>query len=371
MKKRIDVPYVDIAQQWKRERKELIKIIDKTLSTGSYVGGDEIVKFEKNIEKKLGVKNCVALNSGTDALTFGLYVLGVKRGDEVITTPNSFIASTASIFHLGAIPVFVDVLEDQNINPELIESKITSKTKAIMPVHLTGRVCDMNKIIKISKKYKIPIIEDAAQSIGSKYNNKFSGTFSSIGCFSAHPLKNLNAMGDSGYLVTNNNKFANLIKDLRNHGMTNRNKVSNFGYVSRMDNLQAAILNYRLSNLDEVIFKRRENAAYYFKNIDQKNVFMPKEKKNEFNTYHTFVVQVRNRDKLQKYLFTKGVSTSIHYPIPIHLQKAAKKLNHKRGSFKKTEEQAKMILSLPINENLTKIQLKYVCDMINQFYKIK
>tara|TARA_B100000989_G_scaffold298111_1_gene286137 strand:+ start:1186 stop:2298 length:1113 start_codon:yes stop_codon:yes gene_type:complete len=368
MKKKINVPYVDIAQQWKREKKDLIKIIDQTLSTGNYVGGDEINKFENNIEKKIGIKNCVALNSGTDALTFGLYVLGVGRDDEVITTPNSFIASTASIVHLGAKPVFVDVKDDQNINPKLIENKITKKTKAIMPVHLTGRVCDMEKIMKISKKYKIPVIEDAAQSIGSKYNNKFSGTFSSIGCFSAHPLKNLNAMGDSGYLVTNNNSFAKLIRDLRNHGMTNRNRVCNFGYVSRMDNLQAAILNYRLAKLDNVINKRRENAKVYFNYLNSKNVFVPEEKKEEFNTYHTFVVQVKNRNALQKYLLEKGINTSIHYPIPIHLQKASSKYNYKIGSFKKTEKQAKTILSLPINENLTKLQIRYVCDIINKFY---
>ena len=220
-----------------------------------------------------------------------LYLLGVRKGDEVITTPNSFIASTSVILHLGAKPVFVDVLDDQNINPELIEKKITSKTKVIMPVHLTGRVCQMDKILKIAKKKNIKIIEDSAQAIGSKYNNKFSGTFGDIGCFSAHPLKNLNAVGDAGYFITNSKKICDLAKDLRNHGMTNRNKVKNFGYVSRMDNLQAAILNYRLKKLPIVISARRKNADLYFKFINKKKVFIPEEKKQEFNTYHTFVIK--------------------------------------------------------------------------------
>ena len=172
----------------------------------------------------------------------------VKKGDEVITPPNSFIASTASIVHLGAKPVFVDVLNDQNLDPDLIESKITKKTKAIMPVHLTGRMCKMDKIKKVANKYKIKIIEDAAQSIGSMYKNRKSGFFGDISCFSAHPLKNLNAIGDSGYLLTNSKNIYNKIQDLKNHGMSNRNVIRNFGYVSRMDNLQAAVLNYRFKN---------------------------------------------------------------------------------------------------------------------------
>ena len=173
----------------------------------------------------------------------------------MITTSNSFIASTAVIVHLGAKPVFVDVKSDQLINVNAIKNLISKKTKAIMPVHLTGRVCEMDKLIILSKKYKIPIIEDAAQAIGSKFNDRFAGTFGEIGCFSAHPLKNLNALGDSGYLTTNSTKIANFIKDLRNHGMTNRNKVTNFGYVSRMDNLQAAVLNFRLKNLKKLLKK--------------------------------------------------------------------------------------------------------------------
>jgi dTDP-4-amino-4,6-dideoxygalactose transaminase len=363
------INYVNLPQQYKIERKKILSIIDKTLTTGQYVGGDEVQKFEKNISKLLKVKFCVALNSGTDALTLGLYAMGVRRGDEVITTPNSFVASTAVIVHLGARPVFVDVKDDQCINPELIEKSITKKTKAIMAVHLTGRVCEMDKILKISKKYNIPIIEDAAQAVGSKYKNKMAGSFGKIACFSAHPLKNLNALGDSGYLTTNSKKIADFLKDLRNHGMTKRNKIKNFGYVSRMDNLQAAILNFRLKNLNKIINKRRKNAEFYMNNLNKKFVYMPKENPIEFNTYHTFVVQVTNRKKLKNYLEKKGIETSIHYPVPIHLQPAAKKLKYKRGDFKITESQSKKILTLPINQFLKKSELKKICKEINNFYE--
>lgn len=365
----LKIPYVNLSKQWQREKRDLLKIFDKVLSKGNWVGGSEIEKFEEKIKKVCKTKYTIALNSGTDALTLGLHMLNVKKGDEVITTPNSFIASAATIAHLGAIPKFVDVLPDQNINPDLIENSITKKTKAIMPVHLTGRVSEMKKILNISQKYNLPIIEDCAQSIGSKYMNKSSGSFGKIGCFSAHPLKNLNAIGDAGYLVTNNKDIYKKIKDLRNHGMTNRDKIKSFGYVSRMDNLQAAILNYRLKNLDEVIKTRRSNVNFYKKNLNPKHVFIPEEKKYEFNTYHTFVIQVSKRDKLKDFLNKNKIGTAIHYPIPIHLQPACKKFSYNKGDFPETEKQAKRILTLPINQFLDPSDLKYIVEKINSFYE--
>ena len=363
------IKYVDIAKQWNSEKKNILKAIDKAMSTGFHVGGNEISKFENNISYITNKKYCLGLNSGTDALTFALYALKIKKNDEVITVPNSFIASTASIVHFGAKPVFVDVQNDQNIDPNLIENAITKKTKAIMPVHLTGRVSEMKKILKISEKYNIPIIEDAAQSIGSRYYNKPSGSFGLFGCFSAHPLKNLNAIGDSGYLITNNKQYYNLIKDIRNHGMTNRNKIKNYGYVSRMDNLQAAVLNYRLKNLKTIILKRRKNAKLYENLIDQNYIYIPKEKKYQYNTYHTFVIQTEKRNKLKNFLLNKGISTAIHYPIPIHLQPASKFLGYKKGSFKVAEKQSKEILSLPIHQYLSEKDVEYVSKTLNKFFK--
>ena len=362
------VPYVNLANQYSLERKKLLKTIDKVLLKGIYVGGDEVDLFEKNIAKFCNTKYCVALNSGTDALVLALHSLGVRRGDEVVTTPNSFIASTAAIVHLGARPVFVDVKNDQNIDPDQIEKKITKKTKVIMPVHLTGRMCEMDKIMSIAKKYNLKVVEDAAQSIGSMFKGKKSGSYGDIGCFSAHPLKNLNAMGDSGYLTTNSKKISEHIKNLRSHGMTNRNIVKNFGYVSRMDNLQAAILNFRLKNLKNIIVKRRRNADLYFKYLNKNNIYFVEENNKEFNTYHTFVIQVNNRDKLRDYLLKKGIHTAIHYPIPIHFQPAAKKLNYKKGDFKRTEEQARRILTLPINQSLKKEKIIFIARAVNSFF---
>lgn len=364
------IPYVNLRHQYGLERKNLLKIIDKTLSKGDWVGGDEVARFENRISKLCKQKYCVALNSGTDALTLSLHLLGVRRGDEVITPPNSFIASTATIIHLGAKPVFVDVKDDQNIDENKIEEKITKKTKVIMPVHLTGRMCNMDKIVKIAKKYKLKVVEDSAQSIMSKFGNKFSGTWGDVGCFSAHPLKNLNAMGDSGYLTTNNKYLYSKIKNLRSHGMEqNRDNVDNFGHVSRMDNIQAAILNFRLKNLKNVINRRRNNFKLYKKYLDRKFVFFPDEKKDEFNTYHTFVIQVNHRDKLKSYLASKGVGTAIHYPVPIHLQKASKFLGYKKKDFPICETQASKILTLPINQYLTNKEIVYISNLVNNFYK--
>ena len=269
--------------------------------------------------------------------------------------------------HIGAKPVFVDVLEDQNINPELIERAITKRTKAIMPVHLTGRICEMNEIIRISKKYGIPIVEDAAQSIGSKYHNNFSGSFGEVGCFSAHPLKNLNACGDSGFITTNNFQFYSKAKIMRNHGLANRNIVKKFAFLSRMDVLQAAILNYRIKNLDFVISKRRDNAKYYLENLDRKKYKLINEKKYQFNTYHTFVIQTKHRNNLIKFLKKNGIETAIHYPIPIHLQPAAKFLGYNKGSFPATEKQSKEILTLPIHQNLERTSLQKIVNCMNNF----
>jgi dTDP-4-amino-4,6-dideoxygalactose transaminase len=365
------IPYINLEKQYKLERKKLLNVIDKSLSTGMWLGGNEVEKFEKNISQICDIKYCVSLNSGTDALTLGLHMLGVRRGDEVITPPNSFVASTAVIVHLGAKPVFVDVKHDQNIDEKKIEKKITSKTKAIMPVHLTGRMCNMDEIINISKKYKIPVIEDGAQSILSKYKNKNSGSWGDIGCFSTHPLKNLNAAGDGGFLTTNNESIYNKIKNLRSHGMEeDRNNVKNFGYVSRMDNIQAAILNFRLKGLRKIIKIRRNNVKIYLENLNSSKVYFPEETSDQFNTYHTFVVQVKQRDKLKNYLKRNGVDSTIHYPVPIHLQKCSIKLGYKKGDFLTTESQAKEILSLPINQFLQNKEIVKISKLINNFYKI-
>lgn len=364
------IPYINLKKQSNEEEYQLIKIFKKNLALSEFINSKSVEKFEKKISEICKVKYCVALNSGTDALTMGLKLLEIKRGDEVITPPNSFISSTASIVHIGATPVFVDIKKDQNIDEKKIEAKITKKTKAIMPVHLTGRMCNMDEIIRIAKKYQLKVIEDSAQSIMSKFNNKPSGSFGDVGCFSAHPLKNLNALGDSGFMITNNSKIYEQAKTLRNHGSVERNIVKNFGYVSRMDTIQADILLYRIKKLKKIILQRRKNFLIYKSNLNlSKDVYYPLENDKEFNTYHTFVIQVSQRDFLKKFLKKKGVETSIHYPVPIHLQPASNYMGYKIGSFPETEKQSKEILTLPINQYLKKNEILYICKLINQFYE--
>jgi len=363
------IPYVNLQAQWKEEKDDLLPIIEKVLSRGQYIFGEELEKFEENIAKLCGVKYATGLNSGTDALIFALQLSGIGKGDEVITPPNSFISSTSAIIHAGATPVFVDVLPDQNIDPLKIEAAISKNTKAIMPVHLTGRICDMELIMDIAKRNNLVVIEDAAQAIGSQYKGQTSGSIGDIGCFSTHPLKNLNACGDAGFLTTNDENIYNQSKTLRNHGMTNRNVVNYFGTVSRMDNLQAAILNYRLSKLEYVIQKRRSNAEVFFDEINMVDMYIPEEKTYEYNTYHTFVVQTEHRDKLKDYMFSNGIDTAIHYPIPIHLQPASKKLGYREGDLPITEKQSKQILTLPINQFLSEVDLEKIVSVINQFEK--
>lgn len=361
------IPYVNLQAQWQEDQDDLLPIIEKVLSSGQYVGGEELDKFEENMAKFCGVKYATALNSGTDALIFALRLSGIGQGDEVITPPNSFIASTAAIVCLGAIPVFVDVLPNQNIDSSKIEEAITKKTKAIMPVHLTGRMCDMDSIIKIAKRNNLVVIEDAAQAIGSKYKGRPSGSIGDIGCFSTHPLKNLNGCGDGGFLTTNDENICLEAITLRNHGMVNRNVVDKFGYVSRMDNIQAAILNYRLGKLDSIIQKRRKNAKAYFEGINGDSINLLEEKDFEYNTYHTFVIQTKQRDKLKEYLSINEVETAIHYPIPIHMQPASKHLGYKGGDFPIAEKQAQHIITLPINQSLKEIEIERIINLVNKF----
>lgn len=364
------VDYLNFKSQWHSEKKKLLRIIDGVFSSGEYVGVNckHVLKFEKNISKYLKIRHTVSLNSGTDALTLALHAVGIKKGDEVITPSNSFIASTGSIAHLGATPIFADVLPDQNIDPNKIKKLITNKTKAIMVVHLTGRSCNMKSIMQIAKKYKLKVIEDCAQAFGTKYQDKYCGTYGSVGCFSTHPLKNFNAMGDGGFVVTNDLKIYKNISKLRNHGLKTRDRADSVGYNSRLDNVQAAILNFRLKTIKNLFKKRRENANFYIRHLNKKYIFCPPEKKLEFNTYHLFVIQVANRDKLQKYLLKKGIVTYVHYPVPIHQQKMFKNKLPK-VFLPVTESQSKKILSLPIHDGLTTKQLTYVVKAINDFYR--
>ena len=365
----IKVRYVDLESQWEEEKDHLLPIMSEVMRSGQFILGDIVDDLERLLASYCSVEHAIALNSGTDALVCALYAAGVRAGDEVLTPPNSFIASTSSITHLGATPVFVDVCEDQMMDPKLLQKSITKKTKAVMPVHLTGRMARMDEVCDVADKNGLVVIEDSAQSIGSTYKGRASGAYGLAGCFSTHPLKNLNACGDGGFITTNNIQLANEIKLMRNHGLIDRNKVEKFGFVSRMDALQAAILRYRLGKLDNVISRRRLNAERYISSLDVEEVVFPIETKEYFNTYHTFVVRAKNRDKLASWLLEKGIQTAIHYPIPIHLQPAAQKLGYRHGDFPAVECQAGEILSLPIHQYLKSDQIDYVIESISKFYR--
>jgi dTDP-4-amino-4,6-dideoxygalactose transaminase len=366
---RYDIPYVNLPAQADEQMPELAAIFERVVRRGSFVGtGAEIERLEARLAEYCGTREAVALNSGTDALFLALQAAGVGPGDEVITPPNSFIASTAVIVHLGARPVFVDVLADQNIDPAAVERAITPRTRAVMPVHLTGRVCRMDRIMEIAERHGLLVIEDAAQSIGSMFQGRKSGSFGHFGCFSAHPLKNLNAMGDAGFVTTNDSAAAARMRRLRTHGMADRETVEEWGFVSRMDVLQAAILDYRLDKLPDVIARRRENAALYQRLLKHEKVFVPSCRQDEFNTFHTFVIQVERRDDLQRHLRAIGIKTAIHYPVPIHLQPAATGLGYRKGDFPATESQAERILTLPVNQYMSAKDVETVAGEVLSFY---
>jgi dTDP-4-amino-4,6-dideoxygalactose transaminase len=358
----------DLESQFEEEKDELMPAVTAVLRRGDFIGGDAVAELEAGLARRIGVKHAVALNSGTDALYLALRVLDIGPGDEVITPPNSFVASTATIVQAGARPVFVDVREDQNIDPARIEAAITPRTKAIMVVHMTGRIAPMNEVNAIARRHGLKVIEDAAQSCGSAYHGKVSGSLGDIGCFSAHPLKNMNACGDAGYMTLDDDALAARVRLLRNHGLVDRNTVREFGVNSRLDTMQAAILNIRLKNLDSVIERKRRNVALYRSLLSDKHVFIPPCRNYEFNTFVLFVIQVDRRDELQKFLAERDIGTAIHYPIPIHLQPAAKGLGHKPGDFPVVERQAGRILSLPVHPYLSEDDVRTVAATVNEFY---
>lgn len=360
----------DLESQFAEEKDELLPAVTAVLKRGDFIGGDAVAELEAGLARRIGVAHAVALNSGTDALYLALRVLNIGPGDEVITPPNSFVASTATIVQAGAQPVFVDVREDQNIDPAKIEAAITPKTRAIMVVHMGGRIAAMNEINEIARRHGLKVIEDAAQSCGSMYHDKVAGSLGDIGCFSAHPLKNMNACGDAGYMTLSDAGMAARAKLLRNHGLVDRNTVQEWGVNSRLDTMQAAVLNIRLKNLDSVIERKRANVALYRSLLSERHVFIPPCRNYEFNTFVLLVIQVDRRDELQAFLASRGIGTAIHYPIPIHLQPAAAALGHKRGDFPTVERQAGRILSIPVHPYLSEDEVRTVAATINEFYGV-
>jgi dTDP-4-amino-4,6-dideoxygalactose transaminase len=349
-------------------RAELLDQIERVLDHGQFILGPEVYSFETSFAKYCGSPHAIGVDNGTSALILVLQALGIGPGDEVITAPNSFLASTSCIALVGARPIFVDVADDYNIDSNLIEKAVTPQTKAILPVHLTGRPANMAAVMEIAQKHRLFVIEDCAQAVGARYKGQHVGTFGDAGCFSLHPLKTLNALGDGGIIVTQNATLAERLRKARNHGLRNRDECEFWSDNCRLDTIQAAMLNVKMKYLDQWTTARRAIAATYLEQL-RTYVETPEERDEEYAVYHTFVIQADRRDQLRDYLLKHGVQTKIHYPIPIHLQKSAEKLGYAKGSFPKTEEQSRRILSLPIYPELSSNQLSLIISSIQNFYQ--
>lgn len=362
------VPYINLPVQYKGIKAEIRHAIEGILTHGNFVLGKEVAAFEKAFATYCGTQYAVGVGSGTDAILLTLRALGIGLGDEVITVPNSFLASASAITLTGATPVFVDVRDDYNIDPDLLESAITLRTRAILAVHLTGRPADMSPILAVAHKHGLSVIEDAAQAVGAKYYEQRVGTFGVAGCFSFHPLKNLNACGDGGAITTNDEDIYTYLLKARNHGLRSRDECEFWSVNSRLDSLQAAILRVKLKHLDTWTEARRGHAKFYREHLADV-VDVPQEMTNEYAVYQTFVVKTERRDDLQCYLKERGVDTKVHYPIPIHLQEAAHSLGYKEGDFQVAERQSRCILSLPIYPELSYEQIEHVVSSIRSFYE--
>ena len=361
------VKFTNFPKEYKSLRNKLIQKFEKIGSSGQYVLGNELKVFEKRIEKFLKVKHVLGVGNWTEGTVMVLKALGYKKGDEIITVSNSFIATCGAISYSGLTPKLVDVGEDLNIDVSQIKKKINNKTRAIMPVHLSGIPSNLNRLKKICKKEKLHLIEDAAHAFGTKYKNKYIGTIGDVGIFSLHPRKNFHVLGDGGLIITNNTNLYKRILLLRNHGLINRDKSLIWGTNSRLDNLQAGFGNIMLDKISLWNKKQLAIAKTYSSKLSKK-IKLPIYDLNISNpTFHQFIIRTHLRDKLKNYLDKNNIDTAIHYPIPIHKQDAYTK---KYGKIKlpKTEKFSKEILSLPINPYMKKSEINYVIKIINNFF---
>lgn len=357
------IQFVDLKRQYESIKVEINAKINEVLNSTQFILGDNVKAFEEEFAQYCNAKYAVGVASGTDALTLSIEALGIGKGDEVITVPNTFIATVDAISRNNAKPVFVDIdPETYNIDVTKIEEKITDKTKAIIPVHLYGQPAEMDQILKIAKEYGLKIIEDACQAHGTEYRGKKVGALGNIGCFSFYPGKNLGAYGDGGIVVTNSFEIAEKIRMLRNYGQKVKYYHDFVGYNSRLDEMQAAILRVKLNKLNEWNDARRRNAQLYNELLE--HVVIPTEADFVKHVYHVYIVRTKKRDKLAAYLQSEGISTGIHYPQPIHFQKAYETLGYIKGSFPITEKYATEILSLPMFPELQQDEIEYITKKI-------
>lgn len=364
------IPLLDLKKEYRPLKDKILKRVEKIFDEMRLYLGENVQQFEREFAEYCGVNYAVGVGSGTEAIHLALYAASVKPGDEVITVSHTFIATVSPIVLVGAKPVFVDIdLQTYLMDTSQIESKISDKTKAILPVHLYGQACDMDEILSIAKKYNLKVIEDCAQSHGAKYKNKNTGTFGDLSAFSFVFTKNLKAYGDAGIVITNNKNMYEYLKQFRDIGRASKYEHSIWGLNCRLDEVQAAILRVKLPYIDEWTNKRRENAKYYTEKLKGIPLVTPLEKANNKHVYHQYVIKTESRDKIQKYLKEKGIETGIHYPIPVHLQNAARNLGYHSGDLPVTEEVSKKILSIPVYPELEINEKEYIVETIRRFFR--
>jgi dTDP-4-amino-4,6-dideoxygalactose transaminase len=365
----MSIPFIDFSEQYRMTKDEIHSGLEKVFQKGDYILGQAAKDFETGFASYCGVKYGVGVNSGTDALYLAIASLDIKEGDEVILPTFTFIATALCVSYAGATPVFVDVENDTyNIDPRAFQKAITKRTKAVIPVHLYGQSADMNEIADIARKNNVKIIEDAAQAHGAKYNGRRIGSLGDVACFSFYPTKSLGAFGDAGMIVTNDPVINEKALMLRDYGRQGRYEHKIKGYNSRLDTVQAVVLNAKLKYLDEWNAMRAEKAAYYQKLLkDVKNIITPFVKSDRSHVYQTYAVRIKgNRDLVLESLKKKGISSLIHYPIPLHLQEAYKELNGRPGDFPVAEGLSNEVLSLPMFPHITNQQIDAVCQALKE-----
>jgi dTDP-4-amino-4,6-dideoxygalactose transaminase len=365
------VAYLDLPAQMRPLRKEIDAAIARTLDNCSFCLGPDVVQFEKDFAKWCGAEHCVAMNSGTSALHVALLLLNVGQGDEVITTPMTFVATSWAISYVGAKPVYVDVDDATfNLDPAKIEAAITPRTKAILPVHLYGHPVDLDGIMAVARKHNLPVVEDTAQAHGAVYKGKRVGTTGQISCYSFYPGKNLGAYGEGGALVTNDAALAARARSLREHGSTQRYYHDEVGFNYRMEGIQGAVLGVKLKHLDAWTSERRRVAHRYHELLAGTPLQLPREADYAQSVYHLYVVRHPQRDALKKHLEANKIGCALHYPLPLHLQKCYASLGYKAGDFPVAEKAANQCLSLPIYPELTDAQIQRVAAVIREFFGV-
>lgn len=361
------IPFLDIKAQYATIQQELEAAALKVLRSGRYVLGEDVAALEEEFAAYCGTSHAIAVNTGTSALHLSLLAAGVGPGDEVITTPFTFVATAAAISYIGARPVFVDIDPVTfNIDPDQIERAITSRTRAIVPVHLYGQMADMNPILQIAAKHGLAVIEDACQAHGASYGGQRAGSMGISGCFSFYPGKNLGACGEGGIIVTNDDKQAQQMRMLRDWGQDRRYHHVTQGFNYRMDAIQGAILRVKLRQLEHWTEARRTRARLYTGLLANGPVEVPREAAGRRHVWHVFAVRTRDRDQLQKFLLSEGVETGLHYPIPVHLQPAYAHLGHVPGDFPAAEAAANSVLSLPLYPELSTRDVGTVAELVKQ-----